>query len=65
MSIINDMTLPQFRDEDMVQGFHKINSPFLHFSKLNRNVFKIEHTQAPVEYSISGFKMKNQDRVND
>ena len=37
MSIINDMTLPQFRDEDMVQGFRKITSPFLNFNKLNKN----------------------------
>ena len=37
MSIVNDMTLPQFRDEDMIQGFRKINSPFLNFNKLNKN----------------------------
>lgn len=63
-SIVNDMTLPQFKDEDIIQGFRKIDHPSLTFDKINRGKFKIIHTQAPVDYNIANFKSKNQDKIN-
>jgi myosin heavy subunit len=64
-SIVNDMTLPQFKDSDIIQGFRKVEHPALTFHKINKVRFTIQHTQAPVEYSISAFKTKNQDRINE
>jgi myosin heavy subunit len=64
-SIINDMTLPQFRDADIIQGFRKIDHPSLIFDKINKAKFTILHTQAPVDYCITAFKSKNQDKINE
>ncbi len=64
-SIINDMTLPQFKDADIIQGFRKIEHPSLVFDKINKTKFKIFHTQAPVDYCITAFKSKNQDKNNE
>lgn len=65
VSLINDMTLPQYKDEDIIQSFHRIQNVNLSFDKLNKNKFCIIHTQCPVVYSIVSFKSKNQDKVND
>lgn len=63
-SIINDMTLPQFKDENIVQGFKRIKSGVLAYDKHNHFCFIISHSPCKVRYHASGFKAKNQDRVN-
>jgi myosin heavy subunit len=40
-------------------------SPSLTFDKINKGKFKIMHTQASVDYCITAFKIKNQDKIND
>lgn len=64
-SIINDMTLPQFKDQDIVRGFQKLSSPHLSFDQLKPQLFNLAHTPCSVSYSIGGFKTKNQDKFND
>lgn len=64
-SNVNDMTLPQFRDADIIQGFRKIEHPSLVFDKINKTKFTIIHSQAPVDYCITAFKIKNQDKMNE
>jgi myosin heavy subunit len=59
------MTLPQFKDEDIIQSFHRLETPYLSFDKLNKNKFCLIHTQCPVNYTITSFKTKNQDKIND
>jgi myosin heavy subunit len=63
-SIINDMTLPQFKDEDIMHGFQKLESPNLTFHKLKNKLFTISHSPCSVTYSIEGFKPKNHDKIN-
>lgn len=63
-SIINDMTLPQFKDQDIMHGFNKLESQHLAFDKLKPQLFTLSHTPCPVTYSILNFKSKNQDKVN-
>lgn len=59
------MTLPQFRDNDMMQGFKKIESHLLKLDQIDKTKFRILHSQCPVLYSITGFKLKNQDKINE
>ncbi len=59
------MTLPQFKDEDIIQGLRMIEHSSLIFNKIDRLKFRIIHTQSSVDYSIAGFKKKNQDKVNE
>ena len=63
-SIINDMTLPQFKDEDIMQGFKKLQGLNISFHKLKLNMFTLTHSPCEVNYIITGFKPKNQDKIN-
>ena len=66
-SLINEKTPhPQFKDADMIQGFESSfgKSRLVGFSKLERSVFTVNHSQCQVSYDISGFKLKNMDRVS-
>jgi myosin heavy subunit len=67
-SIINDLTMPQqFKDDDIMQGLNSKldNTKLLKFDKIHKNKFHIFHTQCEVVYNINGFKLKNQDKIND
>jgi len=61
-SVINDMTLPQFKDQDVINAFHKLQSPHITFDKLNPKTFALSHSPCEVAYSVEGFKVKNQDK---
>ena len=64
-SIINDMSIVQFNDLDIINGFRNLKSPDIAYDKLKTQFFCLSHTPCKVDYSITGFKAKNQDKVND
>lgn len=66
-SIINDLTAPsQFKDDDIIHGFAtQLKNSRLAFDKLHKHKFFLIHTQCQVCYNVTGFKSKNQDKVND
>ena len=35
----------------------------IEFDKINKGNFMVKHSQANVTYNVSGFKLKNQDKV--
>ena len=49
----------------MIQGFKKVDTKLLKINKTDKLKFIIEHSQCDVQYQITGFKMKNQDKTNE
>ena len=58
------MTLPQFKDSDVIHSFHSLQSPQISFDRLNPHIFALCHSPCDVSYSIDGFKVKNQDKIH-
>ena len=66
-SLINEKTPhQQFRDADMIHGFEKDfgKDKLLSFNKIHKTMFTVTHSQCQVTYDITGFKLKNMDRVS-
>ena len=66
-SLINEKTPhAQFTDTHMIQSFESSfsKSKLIGFSKLQKSVFTVNHSQCQVSYDISGFKLKNIDKVS-
>jgi myosin heavy subunit len=58
------MTLPQFKDQDILTGFKRLSDSNISFNPLKPEIFILSHSPCSVVYSIDNFKSKNQDKLN-
>lgn len=63
---INENTkMLQFKEESLVIGFKQSfnGNSLMQFDKINEKAFVIAHSPASISYQVTGFKLKNMDKV--